>query len=524
MSAPHRLLALATALISLWLTASQGRAASRFAILIGSNEGEAGEPRLHFAERDAQRMRDVLTRLGSVHAEDVLMLLTPEADELDHSLRSFRTRIADASADAHAMVIVYYSGHADERALHLSGTRYPFARLRAEVRALGAELSIFVVDACRSGGIVRAKGATPTAPFAFEVQDALDAEGTAIITSSAEGEDAQESDRLEGGVFTHHFVTGLVGAADRSNDGRVSLAEVYRYAYGQTLAATSETRIVQHPTYAFEVKGQTEIILTELDPAAGRGRLRFADPGDYLVFERSGERALVAELVAVQGTELWLRPGPYLVRRREASAVFEGAALVLADATTGLGDHSFVRVPYRHAVRKGYDLERRRALSIGGGFEVAGGVLERTAALFGGSLGLQLDFADLALQMRVRALGGGKSSFGISLSETLVGFDAGLFHLFDVGRHGVGFGVRVGADWYSQRYSDAERAPPRADQLTFRFAALARAELSIGSVMALTFDIGSEVFVVTEVQTHGPPKLESPANLTASLGLAWVLP
>ena len=28
-----------------------------------------------------------------------------------------------------------------------------------------------------------------------------------------------ESDRLEGGVFTHHFLAGLVGAADTSGEG-----------------------------------------------------------------------------------------------------------------------------------------------------------------------------------------------------------------------------------------------------------------------------------------------------------------
>ena len=157
---------------------------------------------------------------------------------------------ADRAADpaAQTLLVVYYSGHADAEALHLGGSRLSFGELTDAVEAMPVDVRVLVVDACRSGGLTRVKGATPAEPFAISTEDRLAATGTAIITSSSAGEDAQESDDLGGGVFTHHWVAGLLGAADTSDDGAVTLTEAYRYAYAQTLRSTSLQPVVQHPT------------------------------------------------------------------------------------------------------------------------------------------------------------------------------------------------------------------------------------------------------------------------------------
>ncbi|MCC6625617.1 MAG: caspase family protein [Deltaproteobacteria bacterium] len=492
----------------------------RFAIVIGSNAGDFDEPALQFAERDAQRMTEVLTRLGRVRAEDVLTLLSPTAADLERALGTFRARVGDAGGQG-AMVVVYYSGHADERHLHLSGTRYPFERLKADVRALGVDLSVFIVDACRSGGIVRVKGATPSELFAFDVQDRVVAEGVAILTSSAENEDAQESDRLGGGVFTHHLLNGLAGAADRSGDDKVSLAEVYQYAYTQTIASTSATRIVQHPTYAFDVTGVSEIVLTHLDEPAGRGQLRFAHRGAYLVFERSSG-ALVAELEALAGTDLRLKPGAYLVRRRDPSAVHEGQVVIDPRALTTLDSDAMQRVPYRHAVRKGYGIARS-AWSVGAGFELGAPIIERTGTVLGAALGLQLDLAELAVQLRARFGTSDAANTHVALTQRMVGADLGVFHLFDVGRHGVGFGVRGGVDWLSQRF-ESTRVVPDVDQAIGRVGPFARGELALGGALTLTLDVGAEVHLIELARAAGGSELSSRAALSTSLGLSLALP
>ncbi len=493
----------------------------RYAIVIGANTGEAGEPTLRFAERDAQRVGDVLTRLGNVNPEDVLTLLSPTAEGLERALATFRERVKLAGG-AGAMVVVYYSGHADERTLHLAGARYPFARLKAGVRAIGADLSIFVMDACRSGGLLRAKGSTPVEPFAFDVRDDLATEGMAIITSSAENEDALESDRLEGGVFTHHLVTGLLGAADRSGDQRVSLAEVYRYAYDQTIAATSETRVVQHPAYAFDVHGHNEIILTHLDARGDRGRLRLLTPGRYLVFARTTGHEIVAELDARAGTDLWLKPGTYLVRRRESAAVYEKLLEVAPNQVTDVGDDSLARVPFRSAVRKGLG-QSREALSLGAAIELTAPIVDQTGYVLAGALGVQLDFEDLALQLRVRYGQSSEAHERVTFTQHLLGLDAGIFHLFDVGPHGAGFGVRGGVDWFAQRLASDGDAPD-ADQIIGRVGPFGRLEIALGPVLTLNVDLGIEVYFINAAHLDGGSALAAHAILTSCVGLSGALP
>ncbi len=153
-------LALASALLA---TPSSARANTRYALVVGANTGDAGDVPLAFAERDATRMADVLTRLGGVMPEDLLLLLGPDADSLGRAIDAFASRIVrtEGDADGGHMLFIYFSGHADAQALHLRGTRLSFRELKSRVARLGADVSVFIVDACRSGGLVRMKGATP---------------------------------------------------------------------------------------------------------------------------------------------------------------------------------------------------------------------------------------------------------------------------------------------------------------------------------------------------------------------------
>ncbi|MDJ0764516.1 MAG: hypothetical protein QNJ97_16180 [Myxococcota bacterium] len=52
-------------------------------------------------------------------------------------------------------------------------------------------------------------------------------------------------------------MVGLRGAADNNQDGRVTLAEVYQYAYNNTLVDTSGTRVgKQHVTLENQLRGK----------------------------------------------------------------------------------------------------------------------------------------------------------------------------------------------------------------------------------------------------------------------------
>ncbi len=516
----HRttLLAIALAFAGLF-SASEAHAGERWAFVIGANHGEPGEASLVYAERDAQRMASVLTRLGGVPPENLVSLLGPDATSVRRAFETLSTRIRLSPEPP--IVFFYYSGHADSQSLHLRGTTLPFKELKRLVGALSAELSVFIVDACRSGGLIRTKGARPAEPFEMKVKDELRSEGVAILTSSSASEDAQESDRLQGGVFTHHLLTGLAGAADSSKDARITLSEAYRYAYAQTIASTSTTEVVQHPTFAYDLQGETELVLTRMESPQGFARLHLPQSGHYLIFEQFGGREVAAELNASPDTELLLRPGPYLLRRRETSVVFERELALIANARTSVPESDFSLVPYRHAVRKGYGQEKRLALSLGADVEATGPMLEGMSVAVGGAIGLQLDLADLALRLRTRYLHGSGTGT-LPLEQHTLGLDVAAYKLFDIGPHGLGFGLRVGADWVAQRFETTGLAPAR-DQFVSRFAPLLRAELALGGSVALNLDGGAEISLL-ELEQNGTTSLEARVTPVITLGFGVLLP
>ena len=198
------------------------------------------------------------------------------------------------------MLFVFYSGHADAEALHLGGTRLSLDELQNLTVGSPAQTRVLVVDSCRSGALTRVKGGRQGPSFEIRTSPAAAASGFAILTSSAAGEDAQESDQLQASVFTHHLVSGLLGAADDNRDGRISIDEAFSYAAARTLASTALSLPgPQHPTYRLDVRGRTDVWLTEPGARTGsRGVLSFPSQGTYLVQSGGFDGSIIAELSA----------------------------------------------------------------------------------------------------------------------------------------------------------------------------------------------------------------------------------
>ena len=164
----------------------------------------------------------------------------PRADRRARSADAPRHRRRSADAPARTEIVVYYSGHADEKGLLLGDDRYSYRTLRDRLDQIPADVRIAVLDACSSGAFTRAKGGRARPPFL--VDESSDMRGHAFLTSSAETEAAQESDRIRASYFTHFLVSGFRGAADTSGDGKVTLNEAYQFAFNETLGRTVDTK------------------------------------------------------------------------------------------------------------------------------------------------------------------------------------------------------------------------------------------------------------------------------------------
>jgi len=297
---------------------ARAQARSRVALLLSHDSAGPEAERLRFSEQDADKMEQVLLELGGFRQQEILRVRMPDARGLRAALAEAEARVRSLRASGEAsLLLVYYSGHAAGGALRLGSEGLPLAELRRFLEASQADVRIALLDACESGAITRLKGGRRAPPFALELAPPAASRGSVIITSSSDSEASQESDDLRGSFFTHFLVSGLRGAADRSGDGQVTLAEAYDYVYHRTVERTAGTRGgTQHPSYTYDLQGQGAVVLTRL---GGGGSLLFPSEseGAYLIYDPSRDQ-VVAEVQKPAGraARLALSPGDYVVKRR----------------------------------------------------------------------------------------------------------------------------------------------------------------------------------------------------------------
>ncbi|MGC4117675.1 MAG: caspase family protein [Myxococcales bacterium] len=304
MIARARIFALGAAMMAtLAFSAPSEAATRRLALVAGSNAGSGSRPALRYAESDAAKMARVLVEVGQVAQPDVILLLSPTLEELEKGFDTLQgAALRLRNGDDRILATFYFSGHSDGEALELGAQRFPISRLKARMAQVPADVRLTIVDACRSGAAVEAKGGQRAPAFDIRLADDLVSSGEVVLASSAANELALESPEVRGSYFTHYLVSGLRGAADASGDGQVTLGEAYRFAYNHTVAATSATlHDPQHPTYDFRLTGQGELVLAVLSEptssleAPGRVRARAgARPRPRSGRRRSSERSAPA--------------------------------------------------------------------------------------------------------------------------------------------------------------------------------------------------------------------------------------
>jgi hypothetical protein len=299
----------------------------RMAVIAGNNEGLSSDPMLRFAVNDAENVKNALEQLGGVDKQHSHLLLNVDAAQFLSKLQETRRAILTLKAEGEKVqLLLYYSGHGSQDALHMNGEKLPLDRIRTEFKDLGADLKLLIADACFSGSLLQGKGASLAPPVPVRYHDELNVNGSAILTSSSAGELAQESKELRGSLFTHYFLSAIRGAGDADHDGLVTLWEAYHHTLGamrRKLAAMTD--VVQTPEFEVALQGSESVILTRLSLGEASLVLKELPQGRYQIFEAAQARN-VAE-VQIQGTEamsLSLPKGQYLVYRGRENAVGEG--------------------------------------------------------------------------------------------------------------------------------------------------------------------------------------------------------
>lgn len=341
----------------------------RMGVFLGNDVGLGQDEPLSHAEREARDMARVFQEMGDLTRERTLVLTGAKAPEVRDALYRTESQVREIVARGdEVQVVLYYSGHASQAGLHLSGTLLPMAAVRHWLEDSTAQVRIAFIDACESGTLARTRGGTPVDVIDVVIDDALTARGLAVVSSTGPLSVARESDAYGGGVFSRALLTGLRGAADHDRDGRITLEEAYRHAFEDTVTQTfSSSSSVQRPEYRFDLEGVGDVVLTRLPSRAAGLVLPTELEGSYTVVS-VGSGQVVARVDKQPGDtqRLALPPGRYLVRKTRQEDVLLSEVDLVWGGDRLLSDTQMTRVPLGDPLARGGWSDRPIRLALRG--------------------------------------------------------------------------------------------------------------------------------------------------------------
>lgn len=380
-------------------------------VALANDYGFGSDVPLRFAEADAVRMTETISELSGgaqVHAA-----IGGDAHAAQVALENAAQDVASAkSRGERSLLIFYYSGHADGDFLRTGNTRMTWSKLRSLIQGTGADLTLAIIDACDSGSAITQKGGSFAPPFSTRTIEPIASKGSMWISSSRSDEASYESDELGGSFFSHFLVSGLRGAADVDEDGRVTLAEAYQFTFDRTVGETSlKLKRTQHPTYRSELAGEGEIVISEPKRSTTSLVLPREASGAWFFARRFGSRQSVLEVPKTPGTlvRMSVPAGAYLVYKKEPDRLLLTEVFLHANEEVVLDPNALKPHAYADVLEKG------------GGIAV-GAWSARAGLAYASPL---VDGAEHGVELRAGVLRRGRMfGAGVNLSAARFDFDA----------------------------------------------------------------------------------------------------
>lgn len=222
-----------------------------WAIVIGIDD-YAKWPKLQYATRDAQAVRETLIQKFGFPTDHVVSLTNKEATRTG-ILAAFHDKLAHSGMQKGDRLFVFFAGHGATRQLssgrdlgyivpvdsdpnQLATDAIPMTELQNIAESLTAKHVLFVMDACYSGlGLTRGGG-----PGNF-LRDNAKRLGRQMLTAG--GADQLVADGGPNGhsVFTWAFLQGLSGKGDLNGDGIITATELAAYVAPAVSAVSRQT-------------------------------------------------------------------------------------------------------------------------------------------------------------------------------------------------------------------------------------------------------------------------------------------
>jgi hypothetical protein len=223
-------------------TARVKASARAHAVVIGIEQYQQKLPKADFAAHDAEIMGLYLTKTLGYAEENVVVLLNDRATKT--GVEKYIEGWLPDRVEKEDAVFVYFSGHGapnpktgkaflvpyDGDPAFVDQTGYPLDRLYDRLAALPAREVVVMLDSCFSGAGGRSVIAKGMRPMVLSVENPVLAKGKVVVLAASSGSQVSSTyDQKSHGLLTYFFLKGLRGEADRNQDGRVDLGEVFEY-------------------------------------------------------------------------------------------------------------------------------------------------------------------------------------------------------------------------------------------------------------------------------------------------------
>jgi hypothetical protein len=231
--------------------------ANRCALLIGSGSYiDATFAGLDAPAADLDSLAAVLRSPAICNFDDVKVVKDHAAYELRVATSDFFSR-----AGPEDLLILYFTGHGvrnasgelflcarDTRRHLLRATALAASDISKDMDLCRSSQQVLILDCCHAGAFAKgSKSSAQAINVGTEEAFKGTGRGRVVLTSSDATQLAFEGDKVIGqpvrSVFTHYLIEGLQrGKADTNGDGRITIDELYAYAYKQmTQAGHSQT-------------------------------------------------------------------------------------------------------------------------------------------------------------------------------------------------------------------------------------------------------------------------------------------
>ncbi|MBR5095644.1 MAG: caspase family protein [Treponema sp.] len=302
----------------------QNAGVERYGLYIGSNDGGKSHERLLYAGTDAIAFQKIMTEIGGISKSNGILLLDPTKEDVDTAFETISAMMQKKQKEAkRSEFVFYYSGHSDENALLLGKTKYDYSSLKASITNVPSDVHVVILDSCYSGNFIRTKGGQKQKPFLMD--DSSVVKGHAYLSSSSSQESSQESDEIGSSFFTNAMITGLRGAADTTGDKKVTLNELYSYAFNETLAKTENTADPQHPNYNITLVGSGDLVLSDISASDCMLTLSRELTGRVIIRDRNSKLVSEINKTTLAPVYLALEEGSYGVTVIGENSTLQGS-------------------------------------------------------------------------------------------------------------------------------------------------------------------------------------------------------